>query len=152
MAGESLLTDDVRALIGKSGPEGAATVTNRLVRRAADVFGHGALPPLTAGQPVPAYVVEVLGTEAEPFAPPTLLPNDLLISNEIMLERPLLLGETLTLRTRLADISERLGGRFGHSLYLRSEVELVDPNGAVVARSVRTMMQYDARSAAEGPE
>jgi hypothetical protein len=152
MDGGSKLTPEVLALVGQTGPRTAVTVTPRLVRRAMDVFATDPRPLPAEGGAVPAYVVEVLGSEAEGVALPTLMPNDLLISNEVVLERPLRLGESVFVQTRLADISERLGGRFGQSLYLRSDVEVTDADGAIVARSVRTMMQYDARNAAGDAE
>ncbi|MFN0095437.1 MAG: hypothetical protein ACKVVT_11780 [Dehalococcoidia bacterium] len=148
----SKLTPEVLALAGRRGPASKVVVSARVVRKALDVWGQAGEALPSEGEAVPSYVVEALGSEAEGLALPSLMPNDLLISNEILLERPLRLGEELTLQTRVADISERFGGRFGQSLYLRSDVELTDASGAVVARSVRTMMQYDARNASGGLE
>ena len=54
---------------------------------------------------------------------------------------------------RIVDISERFGGRFGYSIDFRSEVALSEPGlGTVVARSVRTMTQYNAADARDGGE
>ena len=69
---------------------------------------------LAEGDPVPGYVLVALQPEAESVAIPELMPNSLLISNELTVERPLRLGEQVTVQSRLADISERLGGRFGY--------------------------------------
>jgi hypothetical protein len=149
---ESLLTPEVRALIGSARPPTSARVTLRAVNRAMDVYlGHHdhALGP---GDPVPGYVLAAIEPETEIGALPSVLPDSLLISNEWQFERPLRLGEELTLTARLADISERFGGRFGYSLYFRSDVEFRDAAGTVVARSSRTMMQYDSSEAREGAE
>jgi len=149
---ESLLTPEVRALIGSARPEAVATVTLRAVNRAMDTFLGRHNQSFAPGDDVPGYVLSALEPETEIGALPPVLPSSLLISNEWEFERPLRLGEQLTLTSRLADISERFGGRFGYSLYFRSDVEFRDVTGAVVARSVRTMMQYDSSAAREGED
>jgi acyl-CoA thioesterase FadM len=78
---------------------------------------------------------------------PDLMPNSVLISNEWEFRRPLRVGDALTARSRLADISERFGGQFGYGLYIRTEVELRDMTGELVARTATTLMQYDAANA-----
>jgi len=154
MIEESLLTDDVRALIGRTGDPAPVRVTRRAAERAMDVYyGHhdGAVAPDGA---VVGVVLAALENESESewLRFPDLLPDSLLISNEWEFERPLRLDEELTVQSRLVDINERFGGRFGYSIYFRSDVEFRDSNDAIVARSVRTMMQYDAASARDGGE
>lgn len=148
MPDESLLTDEVRALVGRATPMIPVQVTLRTVQRAMDVYlGHHEGAPDTPGSSVPGYVLAALDSESEPEPLPAVLPNSLLISNEWSFERPLRLGEELAVNYRITNISERFGGRFGYGIDFRSEEEFVDATGAVVARSGRSMMQYDAASA-----
>jgi len=154
MPDESLLTDEVRALQGRATPMLPVQVTPRAVRRAMDVYlGHHDGAAAEPGSPVPGYVIAALDSESELPPLPDLLPNSLLISNEWSFERPLRLGEELSLTHRIAGISERFGGRFGYSIDFRSETEFRDAAGEVVARTAMTMMQYDASEArGEGGE
>lgn len=148
---ESLLTPEVRAFIGRVAVPGAARVTPRALFRAAETYYGRPWEPVPAeGEPVPGIVIAALETEGSSLAVPDVMPNSLLISNEWQFERPLRMGEELQVQSRLADITERLGGRFGYSLYFRTEIEFRDATGEVVARSVNTMMQYDARNANGG--
>lgn len=147
MPEESLLTPEVRALVGRPTGASSTRVTLRALNHAMDTYVGHHNHSLAPGDPVPGYVMAALEPETEMAPMPDLLPDSLLISNEWLFERPLRLDEELTMTGRLADISERPGGRFGYSLYFRSEVEFRDGAGTVVARSVRTMMQYDSASA-----
>ncbi len=151
MQEESLLTPEVRAQIGTVATPGAARVTPRALFRASETYYGRPWEPVPAeGEPVPGIVIAALETESTGLDMPVVMPNSLLISNEWQFERPLLMGEDLNVQARLADISERFGGRFGYSLYFRSEIEFRDTTGTIVARSVNTMMQYDARNANGG--
>lgn len=152
MVEASLLTDDVRALIGRRAPATTVRVSPRMVLRAADLYTGRPLALPAEGGPVPGYVMVALDAEVESPPLPPLLPDSILISNEWLFERPLRLGEELLASGLLADVVERFGGRFGYSLHWRSEVEFRDPGGTLVARSVRTMMQYDAANARDGDE
>jgi hypothetical protein len=154
MPEESLLTDDIRALVGTAVPMMPVEVTLRAVQRAMDVyFGHHEVAPAEPGSIVPGYVLAALDSESEPPPLPNLLPNSLLISNEWSFERQLRLGERLDVAYRITGISERFGGRFGYSIDFRTEDEFIDATGTVIARSARNMMQYDAAQARdEGAE
>ena len=143
MPEQSLLTDDVRALVGATSEPVEVEVTLLAVERAIEVYG-GRPRSFAAGDPVPGYVTSALASVAKGVELPTLLPRNILISNELAFERPLRLGERLSVRERIADISERFGGQFGYGIYIRSETEFLDASGEVVARTARTMMQYDA--------
>jgi hypothetical protein len=151
MTEESLLTDDVRALIGTATESVPVRVTAAAVRRAGEVyFGVPGTVPAD-GEPVPGVVIAGLEVTGR-LDLPDLLPNSVLISNEWQFERPLRMGEELQARTRLADISERLGGRFGYSLSIRTDVEFADATGAVIARTSSTLMQYDPKNARDEGE
>lgn len=146
MADESVLTDEVRALVGSEAAPLRVRVTPRVVQRVVETYQ---LRPRTyaEGDAVPGMVVVALQSEAEMITIPDVLPNSLLISNEVDFERPLRMGEELVVVSRLADIRERLGGRFGYSVYVRTENEFRQPDGTVAARSAQTMMYYDPAGA-----
>jgi hypothetical protein len=92
-------------------------------------------------------VIAALDTEYEQSQLPNLLPNSILISNQWQFERPMRMGETYDAAYQVVDVTERLGGRFGYSIDFRAEVVYRDEAGEVVARSGRTMTQYNAADA-----
>jgi hypothetical protein len=149
MPERSLLTDDVRALIGQPTPLGSVEVTQRALSRAAQVLGAnpGIIPP---GERVPGYALLSLGADYETPALPILLPNSLIISTEWEYERPLRMGERLEAAYSIVSINERFGGRFGYSIDFRSQTEFRDAEGNVAARSVNTMTQYSAADSRAG--
>lgn len=148
MPDASLLTDDIRALVGLESETAQVAVTPTVVRRALETYG--ARPrEFFPGDVVPGYAVVALESESPHVEAPAVLPRSLLISNDFSFERPLRLGEQLTVRERIADISERLGGRFGYSMYVRTEHEFRDAAGTLVATASRTMMQYEHEARGE---
>ncbi|WP_322795009.1 hypothetical protein [Tepidiforma sp.] len=149
MPEESLVTDEVRALVGREAELGRVQVTARAYRRAYEVYVGGVPPAVPAeGEEVPGYVITGLESESEAPAFPQLLPNSLLIANEWWFARPLRMGEWLRMVHRVTDVRERFGGRFGYSIDVLSETVFIDASGAEVARSGRTMTQYSAGEAA----
>ena len=149
MPDESLLTDEVRALIGCETALGTVQVTPRAWRRALEVY-TGRIPEGSpaAGEPVAGYVIAALDSDSESAQLPNLMPNSILISNEWRFERPFRMGETLETSYAMVDITKRFGARFGYSIDFRSEVLYRDANGSVIARSSRTMTQYSANNTA----
>ena len=139
MADQSLITDEVRSHIGRTTDLRPVVVTTEAVARAAGVYG-GEVPQEGIA---PGFVLMNLTPEGQSLRLPDLMPASLLVSNEFALERPLQVGEELQGRSRIADISERLGGQFGHALYVRIDVEFFDHAGSLVGRSASTMMHYD---------
>ena len=137
---QSLITDEVRSHIGRTTDLRPVVVTPEAIARATAVYG-GVVP--LEGM-APGFVLMNLSPEGQSLLRlPDLMPASLLVSNEFALERPLQVGETLQARSRIADISERLGGQFGHALYVRTDVEFFDDEGALVGRSASTLMHYD---------
>ncbi len=153
MVEESLITPEVRALIGQSSDPVRVRVTRRGTERAAEVYFGEPVPIHAApGEEVPGFAIAALEFDPEPGAAgfPALMPNTVLISNEWLFERPLRMDEELLAVRRLADVSERFGGQFGYSLNIRQETQFTDALGVVAARTVTTMMQYDAKNARRG--
>lgn len=153
MPDESLLTAEVRALVGRETPLGRVQVTPKAYRRAMEVY-TGQVPRSTPGpgEVVPGYVIAALDSEAPAPAIPSLLPNSILISNEWQFERPLRMGEDLDSVHAIVAVNERFGGRFGYSIDFRTEVVFRDAAGSAVARSANTMTQYSAAGADGGGE
>jgi hypothetical protein len=147
---ESLLTDEIRALVGRRTELGPVTVTLRLVKRATEVFYGRPGRDYAEGEEVPGYVISALDPEIDPPELPKLLPQGILISNEWAFERYPKLGETLTLTSMVANIAERFGGQFGYSIDFRMDTEYRDASGGLVATSSTNMMQYDAASGRGG--
>jgi len=154
MVEESLLTPEVRALVGRTTAPVRVRVTRRSLERALDVYygRHDRAANIAPGDPIPGVALAALDPEAEALNFPPVLPDAILISNEWEFERPLRMDEELTMQAKLADITERFGGRFGYSLYVRRDVEFRDETGEVIARSAHTMMHYDASNARAGEE
>jgi len=151
MPDQSLLTDEVRALVGREQVLGAVQVTPRAVKRALEVYtGHIPKSVPAEGEDVPGYAIAAFEGDYESDPLPSLMPNSLLIANEWSFERPLRMGETLTAVHVIAGITERFGGRFGYSIDTRTETQYKDAQGAIVARSSFTMTQYSAADAREG--
>ncbi len=151
MPDESLLSDEVRALVGREQVLGQVQVTPRSVRRAIEVY-TGKIPKTlpAEGEDVPGYAIAAFEGDYESEPLPSLMPNSLLIANEWSFERPLRMGETLHAVHVVAGISERFGGRFGYSIDTRTETQYKDADGKVVARSAFTMTQYSAADARGG--
>ncbi len=145
MAEGSLITDEIRALIGREGEPAPVRVSPDAVRRAVVNFGGDLDAPLTEGDQVPGVALMNIAPfrEEEELGLRSLMPASILVSNEFSIERPLRLGEEFKAVSRIADITERLGGQFGHSLYVRHEVEFRDAHGDVAGRTATTMMHYD---------
>jgi hypothetical protein len=139
MADESLLTPELQA-----------------VARSRAVYGGDEGRTLNDGDPVPGYVLMSLspgsdaGGDDGELRVPDPLPKSLLVSNEFAIERPIRLGEVLQARSRIADISERLGGQFGHGIYVRTDVEFTGADGALAGRTSNTLMYYDPAGRREG--
>jgi len=147
MADASLLTDEVRSFIGRTTDPVTVQVTRAHVRRALLAVTGSAEGLPAEGEPAPAFGLAALEGDTEPLATPSILPSGVLSATEWALERPLLVGEELTAVRRIADVSERLGGRYGHSLYFRVEVEYRDAAGAMIARSSLQTTQFDPEGA-----
>src|SRR2546423_607963 len=122
MPEQSLLTPELRARIGETSAPREVTVTPLLASRALEGYG-GRQRSVADGEPASPFVLLGLEQDSGHEGPPTILPHGLLVSNEIRLERPLRVGETLLAQRSLQDIQERFGGRFGYSLVFRVGTE-----------------------------
>jgi hypothetical protein len=138
----SLLTPELLAYIGTETAEEIVWIDRTVVRRSEDtVLGeHREHAP---GDEVDAFVLLALAPERGRPRPPPVLPGAIVASTEWVLERPLRFGERLSRRYRIADVRERMGGRYGHHVQFTTEGVLRDEHGALVARSIGTIVQFD---------
>lgn len=125
------------------------TITPTLARRALEVY-RGERRAVPAGEVASPFVLLALEADTARVAVPDILPNMIMATDEIRIERPLRVGETFQASGVLLDIQEHYGGRFGLSLIIRVETQFHDASGALVAAAARSMMQYDRPSGESG--
>ncbi|HEY7724709.1 MAG TPA: MaoC family dehydratase N-terminal domain-containing protein [Anaeromyxobacteraceae bacterium] len=138
-----------RSLVGRESEPGVVEVERGMIRRFAEALGD----------PNPIYVDEAAARAAgypTLVAPPTFpsalsmnerfrqsldLGTRLLLHSEQHIEygRPVVAGDRLTLRSRVADVQERAGAS-GPMDVLVLEDEARDPQGALVFRSRATLV------------
>lgn len=151
MPEESLLTPELLALVGQEGEAVRAVVDEALVRRVRDLSEVKSTPFPREGDPLGALVLVVLEAGVpDVFFSIAVLPQKLVANHEWRLYRPVRYGEELTMRRRAERLSERAGGRLGHTLHIRSVVAFRDSAGELVGESVRGLVQYDPRNAGVG--
>lgn len=147
MSDESLLTDEVRAFVGRATEPVTVRITRGHVRRAMlAVTGDASRIPAD-GEIVPGYVLAALDGDADLLETPRVLPSGVLVGTDWAVERPLRMGDEFTAVRRIADVSERLGGRYGHTISFRVDVEYRDADGALVARASLQTNQFDPANA-----
>lgn len=148
MDDQSWVTDEVRARIGVPLPPRLVTITPDLVLRVRETLaGHADV----SGDGVPPMTLLALDGERAQFQPSHLAGSGLLTGNEWEWRRPLRLGDTLTVSSRLIDARERMGGRLGHSLLLYFEALLTQPDGELVA-AIRHSIAHYAAARSQPPE
>jgi hypothetical protein len=149
---QSRITDEIRAFIGRERPAQTVTITLDAVLRAIDAYEGTRERVLAPGKPVPGFTLTNLAPGGDDIRMPDPLPKSLLVSNEFSIERPILLGEELSAVARVADISERLGGQFGHGIYVRTEVVFRGSDGDIAGQTASTLMYYDPAGARRGED
>src|SRR6478736_4213152 len=97
MPDASLLTPEVLALVGRESEPVKAVLSSKAVRHAIEVYGGDASRRFAPGDAVPNFAFAALEPDALPVNVPDLLPDSLLVSNEMEFERELRLGEELSL-------------------------------------------------------
>jgi len=137
----SLITDDVRAMIGSEAAPRSLVIDPIVGRRLAEALGE-APDAIAAAEFAPAFYFSAF----ESFIPPTGITGELasgvLAGDEWEQFRPLRWGERIVSSGRIADIYERFGGRHGQTLYLRYEWRFTDERGELVAVSRRIFARY----------
>jgi hypothetical protein len=149
---QSLITDEHRALVGVRGEPYEVVVKAEDAERMRGILddtdprwadGTGIAPP---------YALASFGGRPSRNMP-FILPNGLLTQQEWRFNRMFRIGETLQAVAYVADIRERLGGRYGHSILITSAVDYLDAEGNVVASALSMLTQFDpARAVKDGGE
>lgn len=143
---KSLLTDEVRALIGKQTDAVTVTVKEEDARRMRDVLGDTD-PRWAEGTGVaPPYAIAAFGGRPSRNMP-FIMPSGLLTQQEWKFSRPFRVGEQLQSTTQVSDIRERLGGRYGHSVLVTTSTDYHDADGNHVASALSTLTQFDPKRA-----
>lgn len=152
MPDESLLTDEVRALEHWRSESSVVRITPRLVERACEaIVAEEWEGDLREGADAPSFILYALQAErmrhnrVRPF--PRLLPASQVITSEIVVYRPLRIGEELTEQSRITGIGERFGGRYGYTLTYQSWSDFTGRDGQPAAAVVQTFIQYDPAGA-----
>ncbi|MGI8550789.1 MAG: hypothetical protein ACR2PL_08390 [Dehalococcoidia bacterium] len=139
---ESLLTDTVRAAIAREMPSRLVAIEPLALSRLMEALGDRRPIDLDPGSPAPAYALTLLQPENELLDLPPGLTGSLVTGDEWEVLRTLRVGETLSVRSRIAEAYERFSGRFGQMLYLRHEWTYVATDAAIVAYGRRTTGYY----------
>ncbi len=138
---ESFITPELQSRVGVPSEPILVEVTPAVVGRLWHVLGRA---PNEAPDRVPPAVLVMPDAGREVSALPALPANSLVTGEDWEMRRNLRIGETLTATNRLADLSERFGGRLGHTLAVRHEWTFEDAGGAPVAVTRRAMAYYRA--------
>ena len=143
----SLISDEHRANIGRKSEPARHVLRAADVRqvrevlqdedpRYADETGLAAFYALAILEPRPTMGLP-------PGVVPRILPGGVLTQSEWTVHRPFKVGEEIWATHELADIRERLGGRFGHSILIQVHSEDRDAAGELLAETGHTVTQYD---------
>lgn len=150
---ESLITDQHRALIGVAGEPSTVTIREEDARRMRDILGD-ADPRYADGTGVaPPYILAMISSgPGRRGGGVQILPGGLLTQQEWKFTRPFQIGEELKAVSKVFDIRDRLGGRYGYSVLVTSGTEYYDADDTLVAAAMLTITQFDPKSARKGDE
>lgn len=137
----SLMTDAVRAALARPRPPRSVSVDRLALRRLMEALGERRPAP-DPGEPAPIYALSLLEQSVDVVELPPGLEGSLVAGDEWELVRAPRVGEELSCHTRVLDAYERFGGRFGQSLYLRSEWTYTDAAGTVIATARRIILRF----------
>jgi hypothetical protein len=138
---QSLITDEHRALIGKRNEPLRVRVKEEDAHRMRDILEDKDPRWVDGATEGPPYVIAAFG--ARPGNMPFIFPRGLLTQQEWKFNRPFVLGEELDAVTYVADIRERLGGRYGHTVLVTMTTEYYDMSGQQVGATLSTLTQFD---------
>ena len=140
---ESKITDEHRAMIGKRSEPIEVTPRTADARRMRDLLddrdprwadGTGVAPP---------YILAMVEPRLPAELSPQVLSSGILTQTEWTFSRPIRLEEPLQAVTRLIDVRDRLGGRYGYSVLVMFQTSYLNREGEEAAASLRTITQFD---------
>ena len=154
-ADASWITPELAAAIGVEGPPAIVIVEADLVRRLAAAFEEedpGLEKALAANDrtyPLPAWAVHSFARSQALEIPGIRAWDSLLAAEEVQIIRALHLEDQIAIRSQLADVQERIGGRVGHSLFLTLEWRYCDASGRDMALIRHTLTHFRERHKGE---
>ncbi len=152
---ESLITPAMEAAIGSEGEPRVVTIDKELVQRLMHALGEDDADLIAAVEsgdtsyPVPTYALLTTSTSQRQLTVPDAPERALMAADAWEVKADIHLGDTMTIVPRLADISERIGGRVGHSLFINHEWVYTNQDDVEVARVRRTVTHFKARHTGE---
>jgi hypothetical protein len=143
-----LVTDEHRAKIGAKAAPVRMMIRAADARRLRDLLGVD--DPAYAddsGIAVPAAfsILEPRPTMGLGGLMPRIFPTGILTQSEWTQHRPLPVDTPIIATYDVADIRERLGGRFGRSVLLMVHAEFRTETGDLLGETMHTVTQYDPR-------
>lgn len=144
---ESKITDEHRALIGRTSDPVTVTIREADVARLRTVL-QDSDPRWADGTGIaPPYIIGTLPSGPRRGMTPSILPNQIMTQQEWRFTRPFRVGEHLQAITQVIDIRDRLGGRYGYSVLVTSSTDFYDADGKHVAAVLITTTQFDPQAA-----
>lgn len=140
---ESRITDEHRAMIGRASDPIEVTPREADARRMRELLGDDD-PRWADGTGVaPPYILAMLEPRLPEDLSPRVLSSGILTQTEWTFSRPIRLEEPLQAVTRLIDVRDRLGGRYGYSVLVMFQTSYLTAGGEEAAASLRTITQFD---------
>ena len=152
---ESLITPAMEAAIGSEGEPRVVTIDKELVQRLMHALGEDDADLIAAvdtgddSYPIPTYALLTTSTSQRQLTVPDAPERALMAADAWEVKADIHLGDTMTIVPRLADISERIGGRVGHSLFINHEWVYTNQHDVEVARVRRTVTHFKAQHSGE---
>jgi hypothetical protein len=141
-----LVTDEHRSRIGKKSQPNRLVITAKDAHGLRDLLGDDdpqyADATVLAG-PYAFSILEPRPTMGLGEMVPRLLPMGVLTQSEWTQHRPFRVDSPILATYEIADIRERLGGRFGRSVLLMVHAEFRDEAGELLGETMHTITQYD---------
>ncbi len=138
----------MQAAIGRDGDPVTITIAPELVRRLAEAIGddnaalHRALRREDPAFALPHYVMlQAMGMMRQ-LALPDAPAHGLMAAESWQILKPIHLGDRITIRPRIAEVQERMGGRVGQSLFVSHEWRCANAADEEVMRLSRTVSMF----------
>lgn len=147
-----LVTDEHRAQIGKKSAPERLVIRAADARRLRDLLGD--TDPAHAdgtglAGPYAFSILEPRPTMGLGALVPRVLPGGVLTQSEWTQHQPFRVDTPILATYEVADIRERLGGRFGRSVLLMVHAEFRDEAGALLGETMHTITQFDPSARAK---
>ena len=140
---ESKITNEHRAMIGRASDPIEVVPRTADAQRMRDLLGDTD-PRWADGTGIaPPYILAMLEPRLPAELSPQVLSSGILTQTEWTFSQPIKLEEPLQAVTRLIDVRDRLGGRYGYSVLVMFQTSYLNGEGEEAAASLRTITQFD---------